>query len=106
MLLVVCYFLKVNPSPVQADGPVVRAILFYSPACSNCHVVINEHLLPLLDEYGDQLEIIGAGTSRSPRRLSPIGVTIVDLISVERNVLRVHGLDAINRPPVLDLKPV
>lgn len=76
MLLVVCLLLLVNPSPVQADEPVVRAILFYSPACPHCHVVINEHLLPLLDEYGDQLEIIGAGTSRSPRRQNPIGVTV------------------------------
>jgi uncharacterized membrane protein len=63
MLLVVCLLFLGNPSPAQADGPVVRAILFYSPSCPHCHVVINEHLLPLLDEYGDQLEIIGEDTS-------------------------------------------
>jgi tRNA (Thr-GGU) A37 N-methylase len=42
---------------------------------------------------------------RSPRRPNPIGVTVVDLLSVEGNVLRVRGLDAINGTPVLDLKP-
>jgi tRNA (Thr-GGU) A37 N-methylase len=30
---------------------------------------------------------------------------VVYLLSVEENVLRVRGLDAINGTPVLDLKP-
>jgi tRNA (Thr-GGU) A37 N-methylase len=30
---------------------------------------------------------------------------VVHLLSVEENVLRVRGLDAINGTPVLDLKP-
>ena len=47
----------------------------------------------------------GVFALRSPRRPNPIGVTIVDLISVEGNVVRVRGLDAINGTPVLDLKP-
>lgn len=47
----------------------------------------------------------GVFALRSPRRPNPIGVTIVDLLAVEGNVLHVHGLDAINRTPVLDLKP-
>ena len=46
----------------------------------------------------------GVFSLRSPNRPNPIGVTIVDLISVEGNVLRVRGLDAINGTPVLDLK--
>jgi tRNA-Thr(GGU) m(6)t(6)A37 methyltransferase TsaA len=41
----------------------------------------------------------------SPHRPNPIGVTVVDLVAVEDNVLRVHGLDAIHDTPVLDLKP-
>jgi tRNA-Thr(GGU) m(6)t(6)A37 methyltransferase TsaA len=48
----------------------------------------------------------GVFALRSPRRPNPVGVTIVDLISVEGNVLRVRGLDAINGTPVLDLKVV
>lgn len=46
----------------------------------------------------------GVFSLHSPNRPNPIGVTIVDLISLEGNVLRVHGLDAINGTPVLDLK--
>ena len=41
----------------------------------------------------------------SPRRPNPVGVTVVDLLAIEGNVLRVRGLDAINGTPVLDLKP-
>lgn len=42
----------------------------------------------------------------SPRRPNPIGVTVVDLVAIDGNVLQVRGLDAINGTPVLDLKPV
>jgi tRNA-Thr(GGU) m(6)t(6)A37 methyltransferase TsaA len=48
----------------------------------------------------------GVFALRSSRRPNPIGVTIVDLLAIEENVLRVRGLDAINGTPVLDLKPV
>ena len=47
----------------------------------------------------------GVFALRSPRRPNPIGVTAVDLVAREKNVLRVRGLDAINGTPVLDLKP-
>lgn len=47
----------------------------------------------------------GVFALRSPRRPNPIGVTVVDVLAIEGNVLRVRGLDAINGTPVLDLKP-
>ena len=47
----------------------------------------------------------GVFALRSPRRPNPIGVTVVDLVGIEGNVLRVRGLDAINGTPILDLKP-
>jgi tRNA-Thr(GGU) m(6)t(6)A37 methyltransferase TsaA len=47
----------------------------------------------------------GVFALRSPRRPNSIGVTVVDLLAVNGNVLRVRGLDAINGTPVLDLKP-
>jgi len=47
----------------------------------------------------------GVFALRSPNRPNPIGVTTVDLVALEGNVLRVRGLDAINGTPVLDLKP-
>jgi len=47
----------------------------------------------------------GVFALRSSRRPNPIGVTVVDLVAVEGNVLRVRGLDANDGTPVLDLKP-
>lgn len=47
----------------------------------------------------------GVFTIRSPRRPNPIGVTIVEIVAIEENVLRVRGLDAFNGTPVIDLKP-
>ena len=47
----------------------------------------------------------GVFTLRSPRRPNPIGVTIVEIVAIEENVLRVRGLDAFNGTPVIDLKP-
>lgn len=47
----------------------------------------------------------GVFTLRSPRRPNPIGITQVELLSIDGNVLTVLGLDAFNGTPVLDLKP-
>ncbi len=48
----------------------------------------------------------GVFALHTPYRPNPIGVTVVDLLSVERNLLRVRGLDALNGTPVLDIKLV
>jgi tRNA (adenine37-N6)-methyltransferase len=48
----------------------------------------------------------GVFALRSPRRPNPIGVTVVELLALEENVLHVRGLDAINGTPLLDIKPV
>jgi uncharacterized membrane protein/thiol-disulfide isomerase/thioredoxin len=43
----------------QSADSVVRAVLFYSPTCPHCAMVIQESLPPLFDKYNKQLEIIG-----------------------------------------------
>jgi uncharacterized membrane protein/thiol-disulfide isomerase/thioredoxin len=50
-------------SPVSAQQAVVRAVIFFSPSCGHCHLVITETLLPMMEEYGDQLQIIGIDIS-------------------------------------------
>ena len=52
----------VDVSNVSAQTPVVRAVLFYSPACGACHKVITEDLPPLTEKYGDQLVLVGINT--------------------------------------------
>jgi uncharacterized membrane protein len=46
-----------------AQAPIVRAVLFYSPTCPHCHEVMTEHLPPLTDQYGEQLQIIAVDVS-------------------------------------------
>jgi uncharacterized membrane protein len=50
---------------VKADGPVVRAVLFFSPTCPHCHQVMTEDLPPLIEQYGEQLQIMSIDTYQS-----------------------------------------
>jgi len=52
-------------APLSAQAPVVRAVLFYSPACPHCHKVINQDLPPLVQRYGDSLMIVGVDVTTS-----------------------------------------
>ena len=47
----------------------------------------------------------GLFTTRSPHRPCPLGLTVVELVAREKNILRVKGLDAIDGTPLLDIKP-
>lgn len=61
LVLVICVLLFVGP--VQAQEPVVHAVLFYSPTCPHCEHVIQD-VLPVLDrQYGSQLVIYGVDTT-------------------------------------------
>jgi tRNA-Thr(GGU) m(6)t(6)A37 methyltransferase TsaA len=54
---------------------------------------------------GDQTRPLrGVFALHSPHRPNPIGITEVELLEVQDNVLTVRGLDAIDGTPVLDLK--
>ncbi len=44
--------------------PVVHAVLFYSPNCGHCHLVITETILPLVEQYGEKLIIVGVDTTQ------------------------------------------
>jgi len=48
---------------------------------------------------------VGIFATRAPIRPNPIGLTLVELVKREENVLWVRGLDALNDTPVLDIKP-
>jgi len=47
----------------------------------------------------------GVFATRSPHRPSPLGLTVVELISRKGNVLEVKGLDAVDGTPLMDIKP-
>jgi tRNA-Thr(GGU) m(6)t(6)A37 methyltransferase TsaA len=48
---------------------------------------------------------VGVFACRGPIRPNPIGLTLVELVKREENVLWVRGLDAFDSTPVLDIKP-
>lgn len=47
----------------------------------------------------------GLFATRAPSRPNPIGMSVVELLGRDGNVLRVRGLDILDGTPLLDLKP-
>jgi len=47
----------------------------------------------------------GVFATRSPRRPNPIGLTVVELLGRDGLLLRVRGVDMLDRTPILDIKP-
>ncbi len=60
VLTIVCLLLPaliLLPTVSTAEGPIVRAVLFYSETCPHCQVVLEEVLPPLQDKFGARLEV-------------------------------------------------
>ncbi len=53
----------------------------------------------------DDLQEVGVFAQRTKFRPNPIGITAVELLGIDGNVLKVRGLDALDGTPVLDIKP-
>ncbi len=63
-LLILFTLIAPSKAHAQSPGPVVHAVLFYSPSCPHCHQVIQEDLPPLFEKYGKQLDMIGIDVSQ------------------------------------------
>ena len=48
---------------------------------------------------------VGVFNTHSPFRPNPIGMSILDVLDVKGNVIRVKGLDMLDKTPILDIKP-
>jgi len=51
------------------------------------------------------LPLLGVFATRTMLRPNPLGLTMVELVKAEGNVLTVRGLDAFDGTPVIDIKP-
>ena len=51
------------------------------------------------------MPLLGVFATRTNLRPNPMGLTLVELLKVEGNILTVRGLDAFDGTPVLDIKP-
>ena len=67
--------------------------------------VIPSHDLKFHPRGRADMPLLGVFAIRTNLRPNPIGLTLVELLKVEGNVLTVRGLDAYDGTPVLDIKP-
>ena len=67
----------------------------------------NEHrnVLRVVPRRHGETEERGVFASHSPSRPNPIGLTGVELVSIDGCTLMVKGLDAFEGSPVVDIKP-
>jgi len=47
----------------------------------------------------------GVFATRAPKRPNPIGLSIVRLLGIEQNILRIENVDILDGTPLLDIKP-
>lgn len=64
LLIIVVLIFPNLPVHAQDTTPVVHAVLFYSPTCGHCEFVITQTILPMMDEYGEQLQVIGIDVTK------------------------------------------
>ena len=68
----------------------------------HCHLAQEYSLLvrPFLDE-----RLHGVFSTRAPSRPNPVGVSVVRLVKMEKNILHIQDVDIIDGTPLLDIKP-
>jgi len=63
------------------------------------------HGFDLLGTPPSDNRLHGVFATRSPRRPNPIGLTVVELLRRENELLHVRGVDMLDGTPILDIKP-
>ena len=68
----------------------------------HCHLAQDYSLLvrPFLDE-----RLHGVFSTRAPSRPNPVGVSVVRLTRMKKNILHIQDVDIIDGTPLLDIKP-
>jgi tRNA-Thr(GGU) m(6)t(6)A37 methyltransferase TsaA len=102
--------------PTRADGAEGTIEVFepFRPGLADLdgfsHIVLLYHLdrssgyklrvVPYLDTRER-----GLFATRAPRRPNPIGLSVVELMSIDDGILRVRNVDMLDSTPLLDIKP-
>jgi tRNA-Thr(GGU) m(6)t(6)A37 methyltransferase TsaA len=47
----------------------------------------------------------GVFATRAPKRPNPVGISVVRLVSIEKNILYIEDVDIVDDTPLLDIKP-
>jgi len=64
----------------------------------------NKFTLTVFPPFAPSIEV-GIFASRSPNRPNPIGMSIVEILHIENNIIYISPIDAFDGTPVLDIKP-
>jgi len=64
----------------------------------------NSQFLRINPPHHDRKET-GVFSTHSPVRPNPIGLSILEVLSMDGNIIRVKGLDMLDGTPILDIKP-
>ncbi|RKX54696.1 MAG: tRNA (N6-threonylcarbamoyladenosine(37)-N6)-methyltransferase TrmO [Thermotoga sp.] len=68
------------------------------------HFHLSKRFKLMIKPYMDD-KLRGVFATRAPSRPNSIGISIVHLIGIEKNVLHVRDIDIMNGTPLLDIKP-
>jgi tRNA-Thr(GGU) m(6)t(6)A37 methyltransferase TsaA len=72
------------------------------------------HLLYFFDQHNSYDMLVtpymdtvkrGLFATRAPKRPNGIGLSLVELVSVEKNIIHFRGVDMLDKTPLLDIKP-
>ncbi|HEY59830.1 MAG TPA: tRNA (N6-threonylcarbamoyladenosine(37)-N6)-methyltransferase TrmO [Anaerolineae bacterium] len=112
-------FKSITNMPIQPNGAIGikgTVCLFpeYIPAVKDLngfsHIILLYHFhivkdwQPLVIPFMDTLKR-GLFATRTPKRPNPIGLSIVCLLSIEKNILHIENVDILDGTPLLDIKP-
>jgi tRNA-Thr(GGU) m(6)t(6)A37 methyltransferase TsaA len=64
---------------------------------------ISGYKLQTVPHFDNKLR--GVFATRSPSRPNPIGLSITRLVKIRGNILHIKGIDALDKTPLLDIKP-
>ena len=74
------------------------------------HVVLVFHMhlsrgykLKVIPYMGN--EEIGVFATRAPKRPNPIGISVVKLLHIKKNIIEIENVDIVDGTPLLDIKP-
>jgi tRNA-Thr(GGU) m(6)t(6)A37 methyltransferase TsaA len=104
----------IQPSRAKPAQGTVELFAEYTAGLSDLdgfsHIILLCHLhksrpyrlkvMPFLD-----VKPRGLFATRAPNRPNPIGLSVVKLLGINDNILRIEGVDMLDQTPVLDIKP-
>ncbi len=112
-------FKELSGMPIQPTGAVgIRGEIEVDDAYTEAlkdldgfsHIILLYHFdkcgdyKPLVKPFLDE-NLRGLFATRAPSRPNPIGLSIVKLIGIEKNVLHIEDVDILDGTPLIDIKP-